>query len=325
MTSNLLFDRPQTLMERVIRNVEKVFVGRREVIEKIVVAFAAGGHVLLEDVPGVGKTMLVKAMARSIDGRFQRIQFTPDLLPSDLTGVSAYNRNTGEFEYKPGPLHANVILADELNRTSPRTQAAMLEAMEERCVTVDWRTYALPEPFMVLATQNPLDYEGTYSLPEAQLDRFMMRLSVGYPERDQELLMLERMERGFPLDRLKPVLYREEWAALRKHVEQVYVDPAIKRYIVDLSDATRRSPELVAGASPRASFALMRAGQAMALLDDRGYVIPDDIKRLAKDVYAHRLMLKHEARLNGLTAERLLEGILERLPIPLPAGRAVAN
>lgn len=316
MSLNTLFDRPQTLIERVIQNIEKVILGKREVIEKIVMAYLAGGHVLLEDVPGVGKTMLVKALARSVDSQFQRIQFTPDLLPSDLTGVSIYNRKKGEFEYKPGPLHAHVILADELNRTSPRTQAAMLEAMEERCVTVDGHTYALPDPYMVLATQNPLDYEGTYTLPEAQLDRFMLKIRIGYPDLEQEALMLDRMERRAPIDLLHPVLLREELVALRQQTTQVYVDASIKRYIVELSDATRRHGEVMAGASPRASFALMRAGQARAFMQDRGYVIPDDIKSLVADVYSHRLILGHEARMNGIRSDMLIEGIVARVSVP---------
>lgn len=324
MSFNTLFDRPQKLIERVIQNIEKVILGKREVIEKIVLAYLAGGHVLLEDVPGVGKTMLVKALARSVDSQFQRIQFTPDLLPSDLTGVSVYNRKKGEFEYKPGPLHANVILADELNRTSPRTQAAMLEAMEERCVTVDGHTYGLPDPYMVLATQNPLDYEGTYTLPEAQLDRFMLKIRIGYPDMEQEALMLDRMERKAPIDHLRPVLLREELVVLRQQTTHVYVDASVKRYIVELSDATRRHTDVLAGASPRASIALMRAGQARAFMQDRGYVIPDDIKSLVADVYSHRLILGHEARMNGVRAEQLLEDLVARVAVPATRS-AMAN
>ncbi|TVY01849.1 AAA family ATPase [Paenibacillus cremeus] len=314
--ASYLSDQPQAVLERIVYQVEKVIVGKREVIRKLLVALLCGGHVLLEDVPGVGKTMLVRALARTIDGSFKRIQCTADLLPSDLTGVSIYNQHTGAFEFRPGPLMAHIVLADELNRTSPRTQAAMLEAMEERKVTVDGTTYPLPEPFFILATQNPVDFEGTFQLPEAQLDRFLLKLRLGYPQPQEEIEMLNRMEDAFPLAQVRTVVLQEEFTALQKEARAIHVDDAIKQYIVQLITATRQHPDVALGASPRATVALMRAAQAQALLQGRSYVIPDDVKELALPVLAHRLMLQTAAAMAGRDAEAIVTAVVGLVPIP---------
>ncbi|WP_284643790.1 AAA family ATPase [Paenibacillus silviterrae] len=308
---------PQQVLDRIRYQVEKVIVGKREVLDQLLIALLCGGHVLLEDVPGVGKTMIVRALARTIDCDFKRVQCTPDLLPSDVTGVSVYNQRSAEFEFRPGPLMAHMVLADELNRTSPRTQSALLEAMEEKRVTVDGTTYPLPEPFFLMATQNPADFEGTYSLPEAQLDRFLLKLRLGYPTASEEADMLGRMSEREPLSAVRAVVLREEFLALQREAQQAHVDEAIKLYIVALTSATRQHAEVALGASPRASIALMRAAQAKAFLLGRTYVIPDDVKSLAVAVLAHRLVLAPSAILAGRTAEEVMASVAASTVVPI--------
>lgn len=284
---------------KLIDNIEKVLIGKRSVIEMMVAAVLANGHVLLEDVPGVGKTMLVRALAKSIGGEFKRIQFTPDLLPTDVTGVAIFNQQTMQFEFRQGPLFANVILADEINRTSPKTQSALLEAMEERSVTVDGATYRLADPFFVMATQNPLEYEGTFPLPEAQLDRFLMQLRLGYPTVEEEMRMLSRFSEVNPLAQLEPVMTAADLAQLQKEVASVKVSEGVKEYIVRLCHRTRDHHHIYLGVSPRGSLALYRAVQALAFVRGRDYAIPDDVKELVPVVFAHRMIVKPEARLEG--------------------------
>lgn len=307
---------PLELIERWITEIEKVIAGKRLLIEKVITACLCEGHVLLEDVPGVGKTTLVHALAGSIGSSFKRIQFTPDQLPSDITGISAFHPQTMEFVYRPGPIMANIVLADEINRASPKTQSALLEAMEERCVTVDGITYPLPRPFLLLATQNPLRHEGTYTLPEAQMDRFMFQLRVGYPEVDQEMELMERVRLSHPLDRVKVVLSGEELIELQKQVRTVHVDSSIKRYIVNIVEATRNHPDIRLGASPRASIALMRASQASAWMQARDYVIPDDVKSLAAALIKHRLIMKPDVFIDQMGREELLEKLIQRVAVP---------
>lgn len=302
---------------KLIDNIEKVLIGKRSVIEMMLAAVLANGHVLLEDVPGVGKTMLVRALAKSVGGEFKRIQFTPDLLPTDVTGVAIFNQRSLEFEFRQGPLFANVILADEINRTSPKTQSSLLEAMEERSVTVDGVTYRLPEPFFVMATQNPLEYEGTFPLPEAQLDRFLMQLRLGYPSVDEEMRMLSRFSDANPLDQLEPVMTAEELAQLQQQASAVKISEGVKEYIVRLCHRTRDHHHVYLGVSPRGSLALYRASQALAFVRGREYVIPDDVKELVPLIFAHRMMIKPESRLEGSTVERILTAILSETRVPV--------
>ena len=278
-------------IEKVLKNIDQVMIGKRNIAELCVTALLAGGHVLLEDVPGVGKTMMVKALARSVGADFKRIQFTPDLLPSDVLGVSIYNPKEMEFEFKPGPIMGNIILADEINRTSPKTQSSLLEGMEESSITIDGVTMQIPQPFFVMATQNPIEYEGTYPLPEAQLDRFLFKLKMGYPTRAEELEVLGRMEKTVPIDQLMTVITLEELIELQQAVTEVKVDDTIKSYIVDCVSETRDNPYVYLGVSPRGSLALMRASQSYAMLKGRTYVLPDDVQYLAPFVFQHRMIL----------------------------------
>jgi MoxR-like ATPase len=302
--------------DALVGNVERVIQGKREVIHMALACLVADGHLLIEDVPGVGKTMLAKAIARSIDGTWHRIQFTPDLLPSDVTGVSVWNRADNEFEFRQGGIFANIVLADEVNRASPKTQSALLEAMEERQVTVDAVTHDLQRPFMVIATQNPIEYEGTYPLPEAQLDRFLMRIKVGYPDRAAGIDILETHGAVEPVDNLEPVLTADDVVHLQEGVTTIYVAPSLKGYIIDVVEATRHERDLVLGVSPRGALALQRAARAYAASSGRDYVIPDDLKLLAGSVLEHRLILSPEAQLRGATAADVLESVLGRVPVP---------
>ncbi len=301
---------------RIGRAIEAVIEGKREAIQLTLAVLLAQGHLLIEDVPGVGKTMLAKALARAIDGTVRRVQFTPDLLPSDITGVSAYNQERREFEFKPGPVFANIVLGDEINRASPKTQAALLESMEERQVTVDGTTHLLQEPFMVIATQNPVEMEGTYPLPEAQRDRFTARISLGYPPPAAEREMLDTHGAASPLDQLRPVARASDVQDLVLAVRKVLVSDQVKDYIINLANATRTSPELRLGASPRATLHLLRASRAWAALDGRDYVIPDDVQRLARPVLAHRLLPTAEAIVERHLPEHVVDRIIAQLPLP---------
>jgi MoxR-like ATPase len=306
----------QKSFERVASNVERTIQGKSEAVRLALVALVGEGHLLLEDVPGVGKTMLAKSIAKSISCTWRRIQFTPDLLPTDITGVNIWDATTEGFEFKPGAVFANICLGDEINRASPKTQSALLECMEERQVTVDITTHKLSEPFMVIATQNPIEHEGTYPLPESQLDRFMMRLSIGYPGRDAELEMLERHGSHAPLEELSAVADADEVVAMIAFARRTHVAASLKRYIVDLTEATRDHPDVYLGASPRASLYLLKAARALAGSRGRDYVTPDDIKDLAVPVLAHRILLSPEAQMRGSSAEDVLEALVGRVPIP---------
>jgi MoxR-like ATPases len=306
----------QSFAERLIANVERVIVGKREAVELAVIGLLCQGHLLIEDVPGTGKTMLARSIARSLGCSFSRIQFTPDMLPSDVTGVSIYNQATRQFEFRPGPIMAQIVLADEINRATPKTQAALLEAMEERQVTVDGVTRPLPRPFMVLATQNPIEYEGTFPLPEAQLDRFLMRIRLGYPETEDEVRILERQQFRHPIEELEQVASVEELLEAQEAVRAVYVAPRLKRYIVDLTRRTRQYPDVYLGASPRGSLTLYRAGQARAAIHGRDFVLPDDVKALAIPALGHRVIVGPTARMRDVTAEQIVEEILRQIPVP---------
>jgi MoxR-like ATPase len=310
-------DEVRDALERIRAEIRKALVGKDELLELLLAALIAGGHVLIEDVPGLGKTMLAKALARSLDCSFSRIQFTPDLMPSDVTGASVYNQRSGDFEYRPGPIMANIVLADEVNRATPRTQSALLEAMEERQVTVDGVTHALSSPFCVIATQNPIEQEGTFPLPEAQLDRFLIRLSLGYPEYEEERLIVRRFASADALSSVRAVADATTLNGLMRAAATVALQPAVEDYLLAVVRATREDDDIVLGASPRAALALARIGRALAFGAGRSYVLPDDIRRAAKPVLAHRLILAPEARLRGRDAANCLDRILGAIPVPV--------
>lgn len=306
----------QEVASRIVDNVEKVIIGKRERVEQTVIALLCQGHVLIEDVPGVGKTMLAKSIARSLGCTFQRIQFTPDMLPSDVTGVSVFNQKTREFEFRPGPIMAQVVLTDEINRATPKTQSALLEAMEERQVTVDGVTYPLQKPFLVLATQNPIEYEGTFPLPEAQLDRFMLRISLGYPAPADEIRMLDSQRRAHPVEMVGQVVRADELLQSQEAVKEVHIDNEIKEYIVELVNTSRKHPDIYLGASPRGSLALYKTAQAKAAVEGRDYVIPDDIKALAIPALAHRLIVSPAARIKNVDSRTVVQEMLDSVPVP---------
>ena len=306
----------QAFSEKIINNIEKVIVGKRHPVELAIVSLLCQGHLLIEDVPGVGKTVLARSLAKSLGCVFSRIQFTPDMLPSDVTGVSIYNQITAQFEFRPGPIIAQIVLSDEINRATPKTQAALLEAMEERQITVDGITHILPRPFMVLATQNPIEYEGTFPLPEAQLDRFLIKLRLGYPDLNDEINILERQQYKHPIIELAQVAGAEELLNAQEAIKSIYVSPAVKRYIVELTRQTRQHADVYLGASPRGSLALFRTGQARAAMEGRDFVLPDDIKALVRPALSHRVILGPAARLRDLSGDQVLDEVISRVPVP---------
>jgi len=305
--------------EKVVANVERVIVGKHHEVRLALVALMCRGHLLIEDVPGTGKTVLAKALARSLGCTFRRIQFTPDLLPSDVTGLSIYNQKTQEFEFRPGPIMAQVVLADEINRATPKTQSSLLECMEEHQATIDGTTYPMPDPFLVIATQNPIEYEGTFALPEAQLDRFMLRLRLGYPQPIEEIVILDEQKRTHPLDELAVVCSNDELKEMQTAVREVYVDSSVSEYIVRLVNGTRNHADVYLGASPRGSIAMYRASQAYAGLMGRDYVIPDDVKALAEPCLAHRLIIKTSATIHDVLPAQIIRELLDTLPVGPPS------
>ena len=306
----------QAIAQKITDNVENVIVGKHEAVQLTTIALLCEGHVLIEDVPGTGKTMLAKSVSRSLGCNFRRIQFTPDMLPSDVTGVSVFNQKTREFEFRPGPVMAQIVLTDEINRATPKTQSALLEAMEERQITVDGVTYSMEQPFLVLATQNPIEYEGTFPLPEAQLDRFMMRISLGYPGTDDEMTMLDRQQHAHPVTRIEQVVSSDELIDAQQRIKDVYINDLVKEYIVKLVNATRKHPDVYLGASPRGSIALYKTGQARAAILGRDYVIPDDVKALAMVTLAHRLIISPSARIKNVDPRAVIQEILDSTPVP---------
>jgi len=306
----------QAIAQRIAENVEKVIVGKHATVQLTVIALLCEGHILIEDVPGTGKTMLAKSVAKSLGCTFRRIQFTPDMLPSDVTGVSVFNQKTREFEFRPGPVLAQIVLTDEINRATPKTQSALLEAMEERQVTVDGVTYPMEKPFLVLATQNPIEYEGTFPLPEAQLDRFMMRINLGYPSSEDEVIMLDRQQHSHPVNRLEQVVTSEELVEAQRRIREVHLNDLVKEYIVKLVYATRKHPDVYLGASPRGSIALYRTAQARAAVLARDYVIPDDVKALAIETLAHRLIISPSARIKNVDPRAVIQEVLDSTPVP---------
>ena len=312
------------IAKKVVANVEQVIVGKRQQVVLALASWLCEGHILLEDVPGVAKTMLARALAGSVGCQFKRIQCTPDLLPTDISGMSIFNQKTGQFEFRAGPIFAQLVLADEINRATPRAQAALLEAMAERSVSVDGETRKLQPPFIVIATQNPVDHEGTFPLPEAQLDRFLMRFSLGYPSLEEELLMLEKLQLAHPVDSIKPVISAEDMIAAQQAVRKVHVDPKVRAYIAQIVHGTRDHEDLRLGASPRASIALFRASQALAAVRGRNFVQPDDIKRIAGPVLTHRVILQPESRLRKVTANEIVQDVVADVPVPLIQQQATA-
>jgi len=306
-----------TIANRIVANIEKVIIGKRQQLILALAAYFSEGHILLEDVPGVAKTMFARALARSVGCTFKRLQCTPDLLPSDVTGVSIFNQKTADFEFRPGPVFAQTLLADEINRATPRTQAALLEAMAERRVSVDGQTYVLKPPFLVIATQNPVDQEGTFSLPEAQLDRFLVRLSLGYPSMDEESKMLTRLQHGHPIEDLKPVVTAEDVIACQEAIRDVHVDDKVKQYILEVVHASRENEDVLLGGSPRASIALFRTAQALAAVLGRDFAMPDDVKKMAQPVLAHRLILKPESRLRKRTPAAVVKDLIDDARVPI--------
>ena len=304
------------IAHKIIDNVKRVIIGKPTVIERGLAALVSGGHLLVEDVPGVGKTMLAKSLAISTGCSFKRIQFTPDLLPSDVTGVSVYNQQTGDFHFRQGPIMAQVVLADEINRATPKTQSALLEAMEEHQVTVDGVTHTSPHPFFVMATQNPIEYEGTFPLPEAQLDRFLLRISLGYPGFAEEVEIIEGQELKHPIENLESVATSAEVVTLQEATRNIYVDPLVRQYIVSLVEATRQHQDVALGASPRASIGLFKVTRALSLIRDRDYVTPDDVKEMAVEVMAHRVIMTSGARMRGVDGKHVVADVLERVPVP---------